>query len=355
MADDQVYFNGKLAAIEQASPTEIFADVPLAAGTGNVTITVSGANASGPIFTYQPALVVTTFAGSLYQGGSANGTAESARFNQLSGLAIDKNGNLYTADEGNSVIRKITPQGVVTTFAGSGKQGRTDGTTATATFEDPTGVAVDQQGNVFVADGGLLRKVTPGGNVSTIVTHLNVGNILLGGPLSTRGIAVDAADNLYVTDESNQFIGKIAPDGTVTAIAGTTQSSYSSFTSPNSVVLDKSGNLYIPDGIIWKITLPNTVSKFAIGGTNGQNFSGPQGISIDSQGNLYVADTGNLAIKKIAADGTVSTIAGNTGIAVITNGIVSKASFGFPVGTAVDASGNIFVTDVNSIREISFQ
>ena len=351
-ANDQVFFNGVAATVELATPTEIIADVPLGAGTGNVTITVNGTKATGPVFTYQQGLVVTTLAGSLSAGGFANGTGGAATFDNLAGLAIDKDGNLYAADQSNFVIRKITPKGVVTTFAGSGKQGRADGTVLTATFEDPTGVAVDQSGNVFVADGGILREITANGNVSTITTQLSTG----GGTLNITGVAVDAAANLYIADPGDHLVGKVATDGTVTAISGTITTmpdgteilNFSQ--NPQSIALDKSGNLFITDGIVWKVTPPNIFSKFATTG-----FSNPQGIAVDSQGNLYVADDGNMEIRKITAAGQVSLLAGISGVGVPADGVISKAAFRFPTGIVVDASGNIFVTDVNAIREITFQ
>lgn len=347
---NQVYFNGKAATIESYSSTQIYADVPLAAGTGNITVKVNGVTTAGPVFTYQPSLVVTTFAGNMFQGGTANGTGENARFNSLAGLAIDKNGNLYAADEGNTVIRKITPQAVVTTLAGSGKQGNTDGTASVATFEDPTAVAVDQQGNVFIGDSYLLRKITPDGTVSTIATHLNAG-LSIGYPMITA-ITVDGSGNLYITDKANHLVEKVTADGNITAIAGPNSTS---IVSPYGIVLDNFGNLFITDGLIWKITPQNIVSKFVAGSADGQGFSNPKGIAIDNKGNFYIADTGNLAVKEITASGIVTTVAGNTNNAALINGIVSKASFGFPTGIAVDALGNVFVADANAIREISVQ
>jgi sugar lactone lactonase YvrE len=359
-ASNRVFFNGKPAEIYTGHDNEITVYVPLGAGTGNVTITSNGITATGPGFTYQPTEVVTTFAGNLNTPGSVDGTGGAARFNQVAGLAIDKNGNLYVADSDNLLIRKVTPQGVVTTLAGSGKSGNKDGSATTASFELPTEIAVDQQGNVFVSDLGSIRKITPDGTVSTIVTHLNVGNVLFGSSLAVTGITVDAADNLYITDVANQFIGKVTPDGTVTAISGIQPLSGNgtitptAFRNPNSIALDKSGNLFITDGTIWKVTLPNTVSQYAISGPNG-GFTDPRGLAFDSSGNLYVADTDVGLIKKVATDGTITTFAGGNDVATGSNGPVGKASFLFPIGIVVDSSGNIFVADDTQIREITFE
>jgi sugar lactone lactonase YvrE len=366
-ADDQVFFNGKAANIEEADATEIIADVPLAAGTGNVTVKVNGVTATGPVFTYQQALVITTFAGNKFQAGLTNGMGAAALFNELSGITIDKNGNLYVSDAANFVIRKVTPAGVVSTFAGSGKSGNADGAGTAASFTQPAGLAVDQAGNVFVTDAVscLIRKITPDGTVSTVagngLPHANDGVGILASFSSPAGVAVDANDNLYIADTGNHEIRKITPDGTVTTIAGNADNpgtadgvgATASFTSPDDIIVGNDGNLYVTDGYqgpVRKITLPNTVSRIGASG-----LTSPQGLAMDAAGNIYVASTGSTLIQKIAPDGTTSTYAGNTGGTPLTDGVLSKASFGFPTGVAVDVSGNVFVADVYAIREITFQ
>jgi NHL repeat len=334
----QVFFNGKPATIYTGTTTQITVYVPLAAGTGNVTVIVNGITATGPVFTYVPALVVSTLAGNSFQKGTTDGTGSAARFNQLSGLAIDKNGNLYATDILNYNIRKITPQGVVTTMAGTGKAGSSDGPVSTATFQMPTNLAVDQQGDIYVADNGSLREITTAGNVTTIA---------LKSASSVQAVAIDASNNLYILNLNNtgSSVGKVASDGTVTIIA-------SHFTNPWGLTADQNGNLFVSDGgVIWKIAATsNAMSQFA-----GQSGGIWKGLAFDSQGNLFVADFLDKYINKVTSTGTISIYAGNSESGSPSDGVANMASFLFPTSVVADASGNIFVADVSAIREISFQ
>jgi sugar lactone lactonase YvrE len=364
---NQVFFNRKTAEIYSFTDSKIYAYVPLGAGTGNVTVTANGVTAKGPVFTYQPSLVVTTFAGNASQIGLKNGAAASATFNQLAGMAIDGSGNLYVADSHNFVIRKITPQGNVTTFAGSGGMGNADGTASTASFTSPSGVAVDKNGNVFVTDqvACLIRKITPDRTVSTFagdgLPHSNDGVGKGASFNNPMGITVDANDNLYVADRGSHAIRKITANGTVTTIAGNSGNegtsdgvgAAASFTSPEGITLGSDGSLYVTDsygGPVRKITLPNTVTSV---GT--VSLYDPQGIIMDTAGNLYVTSPSGGVVHKITSDGTTSTFAGSSEAIGIVDGAVNKAGFGFPAGIAIDASGNIFVSDISAVREISVQ
>jgi serine/threonine-protein kinase len=161
-----------------------------------------------------PAGVVSTFAGSSV-AGFANGTGTAASFSPLTGLALDVSGNVYVADYGNHSIRKITPAGVVSTLAGSGSQGSSDGTGTAASFNYPTRVVVDGSGNVYVADrtNNLIRKITPTGVVITLAGSGSVGSAngmgiaaSFNGP---SGVAIDGSGNLYVADTYNNRIRKI--------------------------------------------------------------------------------------------------------------------------------------------------
>jgi len=162
-----------------------------------------------------PEGIVTTFAGNYYTTGSANGTSTSASFNSPGGVAIDAAGNVYVADSGNNLIRKITPDGVVTTLAGSGLQGSANGTGTSASFYDPTSVAVNASGIVYVSDSGnnLIRKISPDGVVTTLAGTGLPGSANGTGASASfnypQGIAVDAAGNVYVADAANNLIRKI--------------------------------------------------------------------------------------------------------------------------------------------------
>src|SRR5439155_4056006 len=175
-----------------------------------------------------PAGAVTTIAGTAEQIGAANGTGNAARFNSPFGVAVDGASNVYVADTYNNTIRKITPAGAVTTLTGSaGEFGSGDGIGRGARFNDPIGVAVDSAGNVYVADSNnhTIRKVTSAGAAATLAG--SAGQMGSGDGTGTAarfndptGLAVDSDGNVYVSDTHNYTIRKITPAGVVTTLAG---------------------------------------------------------------------------------------------------------------------------------------
>jgi len=204
----------------------------------------------------------STFAGQPAIPGSTNATGTSARFDYPEGVAVDGSGNVYVADTGNQLIREITPGGVVSTLAGSaGVTGAANGTGTAALFNSPTGVAVDGLGNVYVADSGndLIRKITSGGVVSILAGSAGVTGSTNGTGASALfrvpiGVAVDGSGNVYVADEYNESIREITPGGVVSTVAGTGAMSYvngngtvATFDLPYGVAVDGSGNLYVAD------------------------------------------------------------------------------------------------------------
>jgi len=280
-----------------------------------------------------PGLVVSTFAGMPDVPGSANGVDTLASFNKPFSVAVDGSNNVYVADAGNNMIRKIAPDGTVSTFAGTGIPGSADGTD-TATFNSPLGVATDQSGNVYVADYGndLIRKITPTGVVSTVAGKPGVSGSADGLDTAARfnlpeSVAVDASGNIYVADNGNNEIRKITPSGQVSTLAGdgsagkdNGKGSGATFNSPFGLAVDASGNIYVADSgnnLIRKVTPDGTVSTFAGSGVKGAGnangtqatFNTPAGIAIDALGNLYVSDENNNIIRKITASGSVSTLA----------------------------------------------
>ena len=332
-----------------------------------------------------PAGVVTTLAGSPNGIGYLDGTGGAARFNLPRRPALDSAGNLYVADTGNNVIRKITPAGVVTTLAGTwyaGSKGDSDGKGMAARFNEPQGVAVDGSGNLYVADtfNGSVRKITPDGTVATLAGS-PAGNGSSDGQGSAAlffgllGVAADSAGNVYVADAYNATIRRITPDGTVTTLAGMAQARGSTdgtgssayFFKPSSVAYDGSGNVYVADtanNTIRKVTLDGVVTTLAgTAGTSGYidatgsdaRFSSPAGVAADSSGNVYVADTGNNTIRKVTAAGAVTTLAGSQLNNGSRDGTGRAALFDTPTGMAVDISGNVYVADVNNdtIRKVT--
>ena len=324
-----------------------------------------------------PGGVVTSVAGLAgNKYGSADGTGSAARFNGPFGVATDNGGNVYVADSNNATIRKITPSGAVSTFAGSaGQRGSADGTGSGARFWYVYGVATDSGGNVYVGDSSnnTIRKITPGGVVTTLAG-------LAGSTGSTDGtgsaalfnypygVATDAGSNIYVADTFNHTIRKVTPAGVVTTLAGLAGSSGSAdgtgsaarFNSPFGVATDSSGNVYVADSIndtIRKIAPSGAVTTLAglagaYGNTDGTGsdarFFFPSGLVTDSAGNLYVADSSNNTIRKITPAGVVTTLAGIALSWGSTDGIADAVRFDGPSGIAIDTSGNLYVGDQNN-------
>lgn len=297
-------------------------------------------------------------------------------FNAPTGVAVDASGNIYVADWGNNLIRKITPAGTVSTFAGSGFAGYNDGAGNLASFTQPTGITIDPQGNLFVADAGndLIRKINPTGTVSTIAGSDTSGFANGAGAAAVFfdpvGVAVDANDNVYVADAGNSLIRLVSSGGSVSTFAGSISSDtsflISPFNNPTGVALGPNGNVFVAnylDNNILQISQSGTVSTYAgidtlQGANNGPaaqaTFYYPNNVAVDASGNLYVSDGVNNLIRKITTDGMVSTFAGN-GMAGAVDSTGVNASFNGPTGLAFDAAGNLYVADSNNneIRKIT--
>jgi serine/threonine protein kinase len=333
----------------------------------------------------QTAWNVTTLAGQVGVGGHADGAGSQAQLRLPNNVAGDRAGNVYVADTGNNTIRKISPNGAVSTLAGiAGTHGSADGTGREARFWAPFGVAVDGAGNVYVADtvNNTIRKITPLGVVSTLAG-------LAGHPGSQDdtganarfrnpwGVAADDAGNVFVADMSNDAIRKITPAGVVTTLAGQAGMAGSEdgsgvqarFNAPHGVTTDHAGNVYVSDSAnntIRRITPSGTVSTVAglpghPGNTDGNakdaRFWNPQGLAVDTQDNIYVADIGNNTVRKITPTKGVITLAGLAGTSGSTNGngIGKDVRFNSPGGVATDSAGNIYVADTlnHTVRRIA--
>jgi len=386
--ENSVTFNGVAAAVVSAIPDEIVVEVPKnMLCTGPVRVTVDGKTATSTTdFTYVPTAVVSTVAGSgptgysNYGGGFAEGQGDVARFNEPYGIAIDTVGNLYVADAGNHRIRKISPGGVVSTFAGSGTNGHADAYFGTdAQFSSPVGITIDAADNLYVADywNHRIRKVLSGGViVSTIAGSGATGTGSMGGFIEgngsesqfcePEGIAIDVkTGDLYVADRENNRIRKIsqgwsenwvstfAGDGTKGSADRT--GTAAQFEELHGIAIDAAGNLYAVDNTsIRKISPQGEVSTLVgptfVDSSTGKetSFHSPHGIAIDTAGNLYVADYWHHCIRKVTSAGVVSTLAGNCGIirSGFADGTGNVVQFDSPRGIAIDArTGNIYVSE----------
>jgi serine/threonine protein kinase len=290
--------------------------------TGNVYVADTANNTIRKIATNG---MVSTLAGLAGSPGSADGAGSLARFWAPFGIAVNDAGNLFVADTANNTIREITPNGVTSTLAGAaGHPGSKDGTGNEAQFRNPWSVTVDSSGNVLVADmsNNTIRKITPAGVVTTLAGQAGISGNADGFGSSARfnhpfGVAVDSANNIYVSDTANNAIRKIIPGGTVVTVAG----------------------------------LPGYVGN-ADGNGDNARFSGPQGLATDQAGNIYVADTGNGAIREITPLGAVKTLPALAGVEVAAK---SGAGFNSPQGVALDGAGNIYVADTGNqvVRKIT--
>ena len=328
---------------------------------------------------------IYTFAGAGVAGGDVadGGPATEAQLQYPRGPALDGSGSLYVADSGHNRIRRIDTEGVITTIAGTGERGfGGDGGPATeAQLSSPTGVVLDGSGSLYVADIGnnRIRRIDTEGVITTIAGTGERGSGGDGGPAteaqfaSPIGLALDGSGGLYVADIGNNRIRRIDAEGVITTIAGTGErgsggdggpATEAQFASPIGLALDGSGGLYVADignNRIRRIDAEGVITTIAGTGERGSGgdggpateaqFYGPTGLALDGSANLYVADQRNNRVRRIDAEGVITTIAG-TGERGFggDGGPATEAQFFSPAELALDGSGNLYVADVFNLR-----
>lgn len=301
--------------------------------------------------------------------GSQDGTGAGARFNAPQGIAADAAGDLYVAESASATVRKITPQGVVTTLAGTrGAVGYADGSSAAARFNDPSRLVADTDGNLYVTDSGnsVIRRIAPDGTTTTIAGNGTCGSADGRGAAARfcrpRGIALDRDGNLWVADTGNHMLRRIDASGNVTTVAGTPgvcgsrdgNGGQAQFCDPQDVGVDNWGNVYVVDtgnSTIRMVNDKGIVSTLAgqagrcdaVDGSPGvSRLCAPSGIAVDGN-DLYVADTGNSTVRRINLDNVTSTVAGVAGHAGIVLGPL-PGGLDRPVGVALAPDRSIALT-----------
>lgn len=324
--------------------------------------------------------------------GFVDGDALTAQFDEPWGVVADANGNLYVADSANHAIRKVTPDGTVTTLAGSGRAGYQDGKGNAALFNTPRALVLDGQGNLLVADqlNNCIRKVTPDGLVTTLAgavdpmhlpgkTNGTLDQATFDGP---DGIVIDSKGNVFISDRGNNVIREISTAGQVTTAAGDGTAGYKDdkaaaarFAAPAGLAIDAKDNIYVADygNNAIRVFEPSSgaVGTLAGGGSNGGAgmpgyadgqgngalFNNPCGLCVDSQGVVYVADYGNSLIRQVTGQGTATIFAGllsqlNAGrpASGYGDGPAIGASFSAPAGICLDNQGYLYVADSKNHR-----
>ena len=368
-------------------------DILLQTGINIITLTAWDLSGNASSFTltvnFNPSRYVSTVAGNLTNGYTGENTSGLlAQLWSPENVALDGAGNVYIADRGNHVIRKVNADGIITTFAGTGQLGSSGdgGPAINASFNEPTSVAFDAQGNLFVADSqnNRIRKISPSGIITTAVGTGAQDFSGDGGQAATaslnlpRGITVDKNGNLYIADADNNRIRKVTALGVISSIAGVNIDGFTGdggpatdaqIFFPTSVAVDNAGNIFFSDTgnhRIRKITPDGIINT--VWGTGSAGFSGddglginaqlnaPGGLSIDTAGNLYVADRLNHRIRKMGLDGKVSTVVGSGVQGVNGDGTdVRTTQLDSPAGVGLDQQGNFYIADTENHRVIKIK
>lgn len=315
---------------------------------------------------------ITVVAGNAVLSGGADANGASARFNTPRGIVVDSGGNLFVADTLNYAIRKIAPDGTVSTFAGAlGVKlvaGAGDGTGTRARFLQPTALAIDAGNNLFVTDGFAIRKITPAGEVSTVARLPSGGGFGTSVQFQPAGIAVDSAGNLFVTTSVDTVRLSAASAYRTSA---TLESGLAFDYGLPIDVLAPRGIAVDSGGVAWVADLGNTISRVPANTNALIRFAGSQGVigsangiggnasfgqvvalTADKDDNLYAADAINFTVRKITPDALTSTVAGRAGVnAFGTGGLPGTLTT--PRGIASDGKGKLYLTEGNAVVKIT--
>jgi uncharacterized protein (TIGR03437 family) len=337
--------------------------------------------------------IISTIAGSGTQGYSGNGgPATSAAISAPSGVAVDPSGNVYFADQLNSVVRLVNPAGIISVAAGCNPITTacvlakiTNGGPATGFNISTFDVATDKAGNYYIADGGNNRilKVNSAGSLSVLSGSGTLGYSGDGGPATSAamrdplGMAVDSAGNVYIADMQNHRIRKVDTSGVITTVAGNGTFGFSGdggpatsamIAMPHGVAVDAAGNLYISDTLnfrVRKVNAAGVISTIAGNGGVGNTGDGgpatsaeltdPWGIAVDSSGNVYFADWLNNSVRRVTPAGVISTVAGGGNGALGDGGPATSATLFGPQGIGLDSAGNLYIADYsnNRVRKVT--
>src|ERR1035437_9880379 len=300
-------------------------------------------------------------------------------------MTFDGLGNLYIADQGDQRVRRIAPDGTIITVAGNGtvEYGGDGGSATAASLAYPSGVAVDSARNLYIADRNShrIRRVTPSGVLTTIAGTGQAGHSGDGGNAAAAllqfpsSLVFDSAQNLYISDSGNNCVRRITPDGIITTVAGNTAAGFSgdggpgtsaSLYLPGGLAVDAIGNLYIADAgnnRIRRLSPAGVISTVAgrVGGlgdfsgdggpATNAGLRGPSAVAIDASGNLYIADQQNTRIRRVGADGIITTVAGTGQFGFSGDGgLAINAQLQFPQGLVFDAAGNLYIADRDNNR-----
>ena len=376
------------------------------AGTGTASFAGDGGSATAAALNF-PTAVAVDAAGALYIADFSNGrvrkvsagtistlagngsfkyggdgaAATSAFLDQPLGVAADSDGNFYIADTENHRIRKVAPDGAITTVAGTGVQGFSgDGGLATiAELSAPRAVALNTNGNLYIADTGnaSIRRVSPSGIITTVAGGVPCCDLGDGGPATsafiglTFDVALDTASNLYIADRQNARIRKVDTSGTITTIAGGGSAfpgdggpaTSAALNSPDGVGVDTAGNVYIADrqnNRVRKVSLDGTITTVAGTGVFGSSGDGgvatnaevgePTRVAVDGAGNLYLSELFGV-VRRVTADGIINTFIGGSGERFAGDGGPSNAAgISGPAGISIDPAGNVYLADSDNDR-----